>query len=346
MKAFVITGPSEASVQDVAPPHAAPGDVVVDVQRAGVCGTDIELYTGEMQYLAEGHTTYPILIGHEWMGTVAAVGESVDRRWLGRRVTGDTMLGCGVCRRCRNGYQHVCEFRGELGIRDGRPGALAEQVAVPATSLRELPDEVDDTLGALVEPGGNALRSVQAADLRRGDRALVLGPGTIGMLCAMFARAAGAEVHLLGRSERSLTFARSLGFDGVWTEESLPELPWDAVIDASNAPHLPAKALDLVEPGKRVVYVGLAGSSSLIDTRTMALKDVTAVGILSASPGLTGTIEAYASGAVDPRPLIAATVGLDRLAPVLAGERPKGAGPGPKIHVGIGADHDSKETNT
>ncbi|RXZ72532.1 zinc-dependent alcohol dehydrogenase [Agromyces albus] len=346
MKAFVITGPGEASVQDVAAPSAGPGDVVVDVQRAGVCGTDIELYTGEMQYLADGHTTYPIRIGHEWMGTVSAVGEGVDRRWLGRRVTGDTMLGCGVCRRCRGGYQHVCEFRGELGVRDGRPGALAEQVAVPATSLRELPDEVDDALGALVEPGGNALRSVQAAALAAGDRALILGPGTIGLLAAMFARAAGAEVHLLGRSERSLEFARSLGFEGVWTEDALPELPWDAVIDASNAPHLPAKALDLVQPGRRVVYVGLAGSTSLIDTRTMALKDVTAVGILSASPGLSGTIDAYARGDVDPRPLIAATVGLSELAPILAGERPRGAGPGPKIHVGIAADASSKESNT
>jgi threonine dehydrogenase-like Zn-dependent dehydrogenase len=346
MKAFVITAPGEASVKDVAPPTAAPGDVIVDVQRAGVCGTDVEFYTGEMQYLADGHTTYPIRIGHEWMGTVSAVGEGVDRRWLGRRVTGDTMLGCGICRRCRHGYQHVCEFRGELGVRDGRPGALAEQVAVPATSLRELPDEVDDALGALVEPGGNALRSVEAADLHGGDRALVLGPGTIGLLTAMFARAAGAEVHLLGRSERSLQFARTLGFDGVWTEDTLPELSWDAVIDASNAPHLPARALDLVEPGKRVVYVGLAGSASLIDTRTMALKDVTAVGILSASPGLTTTIAAYASGDVDPRPLVAATIDLERLAPVLAGERPHGAGPGPKIHVGIGADHDSKESTT
>jgi threonine dehydrogenase-like Zn-dependent dehydrogenase len=109
------------------------------------------------------------------------------------------------------GHQHVCEHRQEVGVRGGRPGALAE-------------------------PGGNALRSAQAADLGPGDRALVLGPGTIGLLVAMFARAAGAEVHLLGRSERPL-----------------------------------------------------------------ALKDVTAVGVLSASPGLDATIEAYAGGAVDPR---------------------------------------------
>jgi threonine dehydrogenase-like Zn-dependent dehydrogenase len=335
MKAFVLTGPGSAGVQEVEPPVAAPGEVVVDVRRAGVCGTDVEFYTGEMQYLHDGFASYPIRIGHEWMGTVSSVGEGVDRGWLGRRVTGDTMLGCGTCRRCRSGRQHVCEFRTELGIRGGRPGALAEQVAIPQGALRALPDSVDDTLGALVEPGGNALRAVEGARLTPGDRVLVLGPGTIGLLVAMFARAEGAEVHLLGRGGRSLEFAGSLGFDGAWTEDALPPLPWDAVIDASNAAALPAKALDLVEPGKRVVYVGLAGRPSTIDTRTLALKDVTAVGVLSASPGLDGTIRAYASGEVDPRPLVAASVRLEDLAGVLAGERPAGAGPGPKIHVDV-----------
>ena len=335
MRAFVITGPHQGGVQDVPAPIAGPGEVVVDVQRAGVCGTDVEFYTGEMQYLHEGHASFPIRIGHEWMGAVSAVADDVDPSWLGRRVTGDTMLGCGICYRCLDGRQHVCEFRYELGVRGGRPGALAEQVAVPARSLHVLPDSVDDALGALVEPGGNALRSVRGAALRPGDTALVLGPGTIGLLVAMFARAAGAKVHLMGRSEKSLAFARTLGFEGVWTEEQLPELHWDAVIDASNAPALPAKALELVEPAKRVVYVGLAGSPSLIDTRTLALKDVTAVGVLSASGGLEGTIEAYASGEVDPRPLVAATIGLDDVADVFAGHRPMGAGPGPKTHIDL-----------
>jgi threonine dehydrogenase-like Zn-dependent dehydrogenase len=333
MRAFVLTGPREVEVQEVARPVAAPGSVVIDVARVGVCGTDVEFYTGEMQYLHEGHARFPMRLGHEWMGTVAAVGDGVDPAWIGRRVTGDTMLGCGACRRCLRGDQHVCEFRTEVGIRGGFPGALAEQLAMPVTALHALPDSVDDTLGALVEPGGNALRAARAAQLSRGDRALVLGPGTIGLLVGMIARSFGAEVHLMGRSPRSVEFARTLGFGGVWTEADLPELPWDAVIDASNAPNLPGKALDLVEPARRVVYVGLAGSPSRIDTRTLALKDVTAVGILSASPGLAGTIELYASGAVDPRPLVAATVGLDGVGAILAGERPEGAGRGPKLHV-------------
>ncbi len=88
----------------------------------------------------------------------------------------------------------------------------------------------------------------------------------------MFLRAAGVEVHLLGRPDGSLDFARSLGFAHCWTEQELPDLPFDAVIDASNAPSLPARALDLVEPAGRVVYVGLAGSPSRVDTRTLALK--------------------------------------------------------------------------
>jgi threonine dehydrogenase-like Zn-dependent dehydrogenase len=122
----------------------------------------------------------------------------------------------------------------------------------------------------------------------------------------------------------------------VWTEETLPRVPFDAVVDATNAVDVPAAALRLVEPGGRVVYVGLAGRPSTIDTRTLVLEDVTAVGILSASPGLDATIEAYATGAVDPRPLVAATLGLDQVGPVLAGERPAGAATGPKIHIDPG----------
>ena len=251
-------------------------------------------------------------LGHEWSGVVCALGSEVDRAWLGRRVTGDTMIGCGHCRRCLSGDHNVCEDRLEIGIRGGFPGALAEQLLVPAKALVALPDSVDDAAGAMVEPGGNALRAVRAAGLAAGDHVLVLGNGTLGLLVAEFARAGGAEVHVMGRSIETLEFARTLGFAGLWVRGALPPLPWDAVIDASNAAELPALALDLVEPGKRVVYIGLAGTPSLIDTRTMALKDVTAVGILAASQGLAGTVEHYAAGDVDPRPLVAATVGLER----------------------------------
>ena len=333
MRAFVLTGPGQCSVQEVPVPRAVAGEVVVDVERAGVCGTDVEFFTGAMTYLHQGHSAYPMRLGHEWAGTVTEVGAGVDPAWLGRRVMGDTMLGDRTCRRCRRGHQHTCERRQEVGIRGGRAGALAERLAVPAWSLHELPDTVDEVLGALVEPGGNAWRAAQATGLADGDRALVIGPGTIGLLTGMFLRAAGIEVHLLGVTDASLAFARGLGFDSAWTRETLPDLPYDAVVDASTHVASPAYALDRVEPGGRVVYIGIAGTPSTIDTRTLLLNDVTAVGILSASPGLDATIAAFASGAVDPRPLVAATVTLEDLPGVLAGDRPGGAGPGPKFHV-------------
>ena len=328
----MVSAPGVAAVCEVDDPAARPGTVVVDVERVGVCGTDVEFFTGDMAYLRQGDATYPIRLGHEWCGIVSEVGSGVDPYWLGRRVTADTMLGCRRCRRCRDGRQHVCEDRYEIGIRRGWPGALAEKVMVPAWALHALPESVDVVAGAMVEPGGTALRAVEAADLRPGMRAVVYGPGTIGLLTTRFALARGVEIHVVGLSGPALEFASTLGVAGVWTADELPRMPYDAVIDATNAAGIPPAALDLVEPGRRIVYIGLASAPSTIDTRTV-LKDVTAVGILSASPGLGGAIEHYACGLVDPHPLVAATVGLDEVGDVLAGRRPPGAGQGPKIHV-------------
>ncbi len=333
MRALVLTSPGHCEVREIDDPLPGPSDVVVDVERVGVCGTDVELFTGSMPYLADGHASYPIRPGHEWCGTVSAVGGDVDRRWAGTRVTGDTMLGCGRCQRCRTGRHHVCEDRYEVGIRGGFAGALAEKIVVPVGSLLELPEVVDEVAGALVEPAGSALRAVEAADLGPGARVLVLGAGTIGLLAELFALAVGAEVHVVDRSPAALDLAHTLGDTGAWTADSVPALAYDAVVDASTSPQFPQLALDIVEPGTRVVLVGLAGSSSMVDARDLVLRDVTAVGILGASSGLARAIELFASGTVDPRPLVAATVGLDDVAQVLAGWRPDSCGPGPKIHV-------------
>ena len=333
MRAFVISGPGQAAVRDIEPPEPGPGQVVVDVERAGVCGTDVEFFTGHMVYLRTGEARYPVRIGHEWCGVVTRAGDEASAAWLGQRVTGDTMLGCGHCHRCQSGRQHLCADRFEIGIRGGWPGALAEQLLVPASALLPLPDRIGATAGALVEPGGNALRAVRAAQVGTGQRLLVMGPGTIGLLAALIARARGAEVHLLGPDDRSLRFARSLGFGQAWVRGTLPRVPFDAVIDASTGVELPALAAELVEPGGRISYIGLSAEPSLLDTRTLVLKDVTATGVLSASGGLAETISLYADGAVDPEPIVAATVGLDEVATVLAGRRPPEWGDAPKVHI-------------
>ena len=93
MRAFVVTAPGEGAVQEVADPVAGAGQVVVDVHRAGLCGTDAEFWTGDMAYLRQGHARYPLRLGHEWCGTVSALGPGVAGSWLGRRVTADTMIG-------------------------------------------------------------------------------------------------------------------------------------------------------------------------------------------------------------------------------------------------------------
>ena len=333
MRAFVLTGPGESSVQDVTPPVAGPGEVVVDITRVGVCGTDMEMFSGEMEYLHNGLATYPVRLGHEWCGTVSAIGDGVDPSWLGRRTTGDTQIGCGVCHRCLTGRRHVCEHRQEIGLRRGFDGALAEQMSAPVSTLLPLPDSVDDAAGAMVEPGGNALRAVRAAEVGAGERLLIIGPGTIGLLAALFATAQGCEVHVLGATQPSLEFARGQGVTGAWTRETLPDLRWDAVIDASNHPASPALAAELVEAGRRLVLIGLSETPSQVDSRLLVMKDVTTIGILSASPGLAGAIELYATGQVDPRVLVAATMTLDDVGDVLRGVRPDHAGPAPKIQV-------------
>lgn len=386
MRAFVVTGPGEAAVHDVPDPEPGPGDVVVAVERAGVCGTDTEFWTGHMTYLHDGQAAYPVRIGHEWCGTVIATGPGTDPSWLGCRVTGDTMLGCGHCPRCRSGRQHLCRDRYEIGIRHGFPGALAERLRVPAGSLQRLPDTVDAVAGALVEPGANALRAVRASLAGPGKRILIFGPGTIGLLAAGLARALGATVQLVGEHRTPARAAlgpehpnpgapardatnpptaehrtpgapardisnpltaehrtpapenhradlHSLAGNITTSDDLLDDEPWDAVIDCSSGAGVPARAVELVEPGGRLVFIGIASAPSLLDTRALVLRDVTATGVLSGSGALADTIAMYASGAVDPRPAVAATVGLSTTAAVLAGDRDPSWGPAPKIHI-------------
>jgi threonine dehydrogenase-like Zn-dependent dehydrogenase len=336
MRALVVTAPRQAAVLEVPDPSPSAGELLVDVERVGICGTDVELYTGEMAYIEQGHTHFPIRLGHEWTGRVAAVGDRADEAWLGKRVTGDTMLGCGHCDYCLSGHHHVCPKRFEVGIRDGWAGALAEQLLIPARFAYEIPEHVSLTAAALVEPGGNSLRAVRAANITPGDRVLVLGSGTIGLLAAQFALAEGAEVHVGGVREGSLALARSLGAQHTWQLADLDAAAsdqFDAVIEATSNERMPALSVRLAQPAGRVVYIGLSSTPSLVDTRDIALKDITAVGILSASPGLAGAIEHFADGSVVPDAIVSEVVSLEDVPARFEGKRGADAGPGPKVHV-------------
>lgn len=336
MRALVVVSPRVAEVQEVADPVAGPGELLIAVERVGICGTDVELYTGEMAYIEQGFTTFPLRLGHEWTGRVIASGSIEDAEWIGRLVTGDTMLGCGRCSYCQSGHQHVCPDRNELGIRGNWAGALAELMVIPTRFALAIPDTVSLAAAALVEPGGNSLRAVQAAAIEPGHRVLIIGAGTIGLLCAQFALAEGADVHLAGVRAGALALARELGVRNVMTIDELNDGfddSFDAVIDATSLESVPEQCIRLVRPAGRVVYIGISSTPSRIDSRDLVLRDITVVGILSASPGLAGAIAAFASGAVVPDQLVSEVVGLQDVPSRLEGKRGDAAGPGPKVHV-------------
>jgi 2-desacetyl-2-hydroxyethyl bacteriochlorophyllide A dehydrogenase len=336
MRALVVTSPGVAEVHELADPIAGDGELVVEVERVGICGTDVELYTGEMAYIEQGFTTFPLRLGHEWAGRVVEVGSENDSEWLGKRVTADTMLGCGRCAFCKNGRQHVCPDRNELGIRGQWAGALAEKIVVPSRFAFEIPENVSLAAAALVEPGGNSLRAVEAAAIEPGDRVLILGAGTIGLLAAQFALAEGAQVHLAGVRQDALDLARQLGVQHVWTMSEIEANhgeQFDAVIDATSMVDAPALCVRLVRPAGRVVLIGISPTPSTVDTRDIVLNDITVVGILSASPGLAGAIQAFASGAVVPDLLVSEVVSLADVPSRLEGVRGASARPGPKVHV-------------
>ena len=336
MRALRVVAPRTIEIQEVPDLVAGPGQLLVQVERVGICGTDVELYTGEMEYFRSGRTTFPLQLGHEWVGTVTSVGAGVLRSWIGKRVTGDTMLGCGLCARCASGKTYLCDERIELGITDGWGGALAEMMVIPERYAFEIPESISIAAAAMIEPAGNSLRSVDATGLTENQKLLILGSGTIGLLAAQFALAKNLEVHIAGSRESSLILARELGVLHVHTIEELrinPVREYEAVIDASSSDFMPQVALQKVLPGGKVVLIGLSAAPSLIDTRIPVLHDVTIVGILSASPGLQEAIDYLASGAVNPEPLVSEVIGLHDVADRLEGNRGIDAKPGPKIHV-------------
>ncbi|WP_424561092.1 zinc-binding dehydrogenase [Trebonia sp.] len=160
---------------------------------------------------------------------------------------------------------------------------------------------------------------------------LVWGPGTIGLLAASFASAAGAEVHVIGMDASREDLARTMGASRYHTLGNPPPRTYDAVIDCTGDETVPAVALRYVEPAGRMVYIGVSGKPSVVDSRDLVLNDITAVGILGASAGLAPAIGHYADGSVDPGPLVHVVVGLDRAVEAFDGRLDPS--PGTKVHV-------------
>jgi len=309
--------------------------VVVEVSLVGLCGTDVELFAGTMPYFASGEATYPLVPGHEWSGTVHALGDDVTSVQLGDLVTGDTFLGCGSCRQCDAGRTQACAARYEVGVRHGWPGAAAEQLLMPADALHRLPPTVDAVKGVFVEPGSCAARAIEEAMVSEKTGVAIWGTGTLGLLMLQIARARGAEVDVIGLHEPQLRLAAQLGARQVLHPDEVLDGHYDVVVDATGSPDVPAAAMSAVAAGGKLVLVGVPASSAQLDAVAMVQRDLTVRGLLGGSAHIPRMIDLLANGAVAVEPLVARYLTLEQVADFLSEPRRDPDVAAPKTLVSI-----------
>jgi (R,R)-butanediol dehydrogenase / meso-butanediol dehydrogenase / diacetyl reductase len=262
MKAVVWNGPEEMAVEEVPEPTVEPGTVIVRPDAVGICGSEIEGYLGKM-----GNRTPPLVMGHEFAGTVSEVGEGVDEGLVGRTVAVNPLSSDGTCPLCRAGYTNLCPNRKLVGIHS--PGGFAEYALAPAQNVYPLPEGVEARTGALAEPLANGVHAVRLGLAGHPvEHAVVVGAGTIGLMCLQAAVLDGIpEVSVVepheARREQAFELGASAAYgSGEEAREALEGptegLGADLVIDAVGAEVTRRIAVEeLLRPGGRVVFIGL-----------------------------------------------------------------------------------------
>jgi 2-desacetyl-2-hydroxyethyl bacteriochlorophyllide A dehydrogenase len=262
MQVAAITDPPGVAVEPRERPTPGEGEAVVAVERAGICGSDFPMWTGDRD-VPEGHVP-----GHEFAGRVVETGPKVpDVATEGTPVTARIASGCGTCPYCRRGQVRLCTDIRELGVT--YDGAFAEYALVDAETLHRIPEGMDYAEAASVDPAASAHRGVRQLEIDAGDSVVVVGPGPIGLYGVQLALAEGASpVVMLGTRESRNSVARDLGADATinvreedvdarLAEEVGPEGA-DAVLEATgNAAAIPS-AIDAARKGGAVSLVGLA----------------------------------------------------------------------------------------
>lgn len=292
MKVATWRGGARFTVDEVPEPVAGPGQVVVAVHAAGICGTDIHATQGLFPW------TPPLVLGHEYSGVVQAVGRGADRRLLGRAVACEPSYGCGSCADCRAGRVSQCP-------RCVRVGGFAERVALPAHCVHPLPRGLDPVTAALAEPAACCLAGVEMARLRRGATAVVIGGGIMGLLTLVFARRRGARrVVLSDPIEERRRIARRLGAAAVVdpAREDLRERVAaltagrgaDVVFEAVGKPELVAEAIALARPTGHVQLVGVnpKGSRLPLDLWDVHYRELTLGGAFGRGPAFRRALAA------------------------------------------------------
>ena len=252
-------------------PEPAEDEVLVEVEYAGLCGSDAGIYEFESAF---ERMSLPTVIGHEYCGSVVAVGERVTKFAPGDRVVERPIRGCGDCYQCEIGEENVCQHSVITGV--DHDGAYAGYIAVPEDALQAVPDGVDAKHAALAEPTSIAARAVGVSSrIGTGDRVLVEGPGPIGLLAAQVARAQGGDVVVAGVEQDAsyrLPLAEDLGFrTAIVGTDDLDDrretvtdgVGYDVVVDTTGHPSGLPMAVDEVRKGGQIVLVGQTGETTM-----------------------------------------------------------------------------------
>lgn len=321
MRAFMITAAHEAGIQEVPAPQDSlpPGWAAVKVSVCGICGSDLHAYSGTQPFFI-----YPGIPGHEVVGHIVAINPSPDHPMhlknrpvdegleVGERVVLEPSVACGDCLPCRTGRYNCCANMRVLGVH--LPGALAEYYAAPMECLYRLPESMSDELGALVEPLSIGMQIANRGRIGAGDTVLIMGGGTIGLCVLMVALYRGARVAVSDLVEQRLQVARELGAHLVLNPTNpnmaaaLAEFTHGdgpgVVVEAVGSQRTYHDALDLVAASGRVVLAGLLAKDAVFVGSSFVKKELDVLGSRLHGGTIPQTVQAIASGQIDPSRLI------------------------------------------
>jgi 2-desacetyl-2-hydroxyethyl bacteriochlorophyllide A dehydrogenase len=301
MRAVVIEGVGQITVTDVPEPVPGPRDVLVEVAACGICGTDLHILEGEFA------PALPIVPGHEFSGTVVALGaaarEANPALRVGTRVAVDPSLYCHECHYCRLGHNNLCERWNAIGV--SVPGGAAQFAAAPAANCVPLPDHLRLEDAALIEPLSCAVRGYDVLRSNLGAHVLIYGSGTMGLMMLQLAKRTGAaSVDIVDLNAERLKTAVTLGVSAAVTSADELDRPrgWELVVDATGAGPAIQDGLARVAPGGTFLQFGVASYATrvTIDPYRIYNKEITITGSMAVLHSFERAAELFADGVLDP----------------------------------------------
>jgi len=295
MRAIVLDRSGVVAHDDYPEPTLRDGEVMVDVLRAGICETDLQLVRGYMGFQG--------ILGHEFVG-VARSGPLA-----GRRVVGEINCSCLACDTCRAGRPSHCPNRSVLGILN-HDGAFADLIAVPQRNLHAVPDSVPTDAAVFAEPLAAAFQIPAQLTIRREDRILVLGDGRLGNLCAQVLAATSDHVQVVGKHADKLALLRSLGISTALLSDQPEDRSMDIVVDCTGSPTGLPTALRLVRPRGTIVLKTTVAGDQTMAWAPVVIDEVTIVG--SRCGPFDQALAALEAGRISVMPLVSGRFGLSK----------------------------------